>query len=140
MLTEVREFRIGPIDDEEGEFAPLSAMNALRHPGAWQELQAAAVQGSLRGTHRSLLSEVARQAGMELEVPESRYWKEEMWMSKSGWIRSRRGQVPVLEALEELLPGEPYAFVVEPGRIRVLHTQEALEFWSRWAAKENLKE
>lgn len=131
--------RSGPIDDEEGDWAPLNPLNALRQPQLWEKLKKTPITGSFRGSTRSLVSQLARQAGLTVEIPETKYWKEEMWLQKSRWIRSRRGQISILEALEDILPGEPYAFLLQPGRIRVLGTWKAIDFWKKWAKEENLK-
>ncbi len=131
--------RSGPIDDEDAEFCPLNPLNALRQPGIWEKLGKSPIPETCRGTIRELLTRVAGRVGLGLEVPESRYWKEDMWMRKSGVIRSRAGEVSVLQALEELLPGEPFSFILEADRIRVLPTRDAIDIWKAWTVGEKLR-
>lgn len=129
----------GPMFDESPKFVSLDVLNVLRREDVWTLLRNKSFRGRLFVDTKAALEEIARQAGLTLEVEAPEYWKEDMWILKSRRIGRQHSLVSALDALEELAPGEPYAFILEPNRIRVLRTHNATDLWNQWADQEKLK-
>jgi hypothetical protein len=110
-----------------GEELYLSWLNALRCPGEWRRLDALEAPAPLAGTSREILEALARHAGRKLDCPADpsidAWWTRLTWESQN-----------VLDALEEAA-GARYRIVLETDRIRVMSTDDALDFWRAWSEK-----
>lgn len=135
------------IRQEHGDFGSL---NALRRPELWKSLREKRLSRDLEGSVAEVLDEVAKEAGLKLEMPA----EAPDGLKRSARIRARGGRVSLLEALDGLMseercayllpvfrhplapaspPAEDLSFVLEAGAIRVLRRADALAFWTAWS-------
>jgi hypothetical protein len=106
----------------------LSLLNAVRAPELWRKLNRERVTGPLNESRIKTLRELARRAGLELDLPPAMAGEEGMDLPME--LENREG-MSLREALEQAMPGP---FVLEPDRIRVLTRGEAADFWESWLA------
>ncbi|HVR83077.1 MAG TPA: HEAT repeat domain-containing protein, partial [Planctomycetota bacterium] len=121
-------------------------LNALRQPELWKRLKGTAVTPDLRSTRKANLERIAKAAGLSLD------WSPSVQPDLDGWILGRRLRPQgirgwtFLDELQHDLRGRwvgsrspRYEAVLEPDRIRILTSDEALQFWTGWWKSEQEK-
>jgi hypothetical protein len=117
--------------EESHEFASL---NALRRPGAWQQLSGRRVSREAEGSVRSLLEMLARDGGSTLELPSEPDLEMRSALRRRAQLFRRGRSTPITEALRSLTSGWA-VIIVEDHAIRLIPRAEAAAFWKAWAAE-----
>jgi len=117
--------------EESHEFTPL---NALRRPGAWQQLSGRRVSREAEGSVRSLLETLAQDSGSTLDLPSRPDPEMRAALRRRAQLFRRGRSTPITEALRSLTSGWA-VIVVEDHTIRLIPQSEAAAFWKAWAAE-----
>ncbi|HLF94213.1 MAG TPA: HEAT repeat domain-containing protein [Planctomycetota bacterium] len=116
----------------------LIFLNALRRPETWRKLRAGPPVEEVVGTGKDMLDRTARKAGLALE------WSPESLGGPRRWIVGSRSpgdpedRSTMLQVLVNYTHSN-YESVLEPDRISVLSSREALAFWTKWWGEGNGK-
>lgn len=113
----------------------LHALNALRSPELWKKLGARRVETAAAGTRREMVDRLIREAGMVPEWAGARPGEDPAWMAER--VRRPPG-AGFLRQLSRFLYYH-YCFVLEGDRVRILHGDDAREFWEVWWEAERKK-
>jgi HEAT repeat protein len=110
----------------------LNALNRLRSPKIWAALNARKLAVAYEGTSFQPVKEVADFLNVTLQIPRGESVCERYWSGIPNRTGKRGGCTSSLDAVDELLRYSPYDFILEPGSIRIVRGDEALEFWTSW--------
>jgi hypothetical protein len=116
---------------------PMTSLNAIRAPEAWDRLVKGRLAEDWEGTRPQLLERVAREAGLRPELPPVKSLGEDLWTAQWVRIRSRGGSATLLEALDRVMDFRPFDVIVEADRLRILPREEARQTWKTWWEKES---
>jgi len=117
--------------EKSHEFAPL---NALRRPGAWQQLSGRRVSREAEGSVRKLLEILAEDGSSTLVLPSEQDLEMRAALHRRAQLFRRGRSTPITEALRALTSGWA-VIVVEDRSIRLIPRSEAAAFWKAWAAE-----
>ncbi|MBI3858309.1 MAG: HEAT repeat domain-containing protein [Planctomycetes bacterium] len=109
----------------------MKSLNALRQAKVWEGLLKTPLKAPAAGMPKEILTALARQAGLELDLPERLSREEDWWTLDYRRIHGSPDRKSLLAALEEALP-LGYVFILEPDRIRLVPRDPALQFWNDW--------
>jgi HEAT repeat protein len=109
-----------------------ASLNAIRRRNAWGKLSSLTVKGKLEGKREDVLREVAKQAGMDLDLAEAGSTEERKWLS--GKTRLDSLTYTLWDYLEWQSMDAPCDLLLEETQIRFLPRAKALEFWKAWHA------
>ena len=118
----------------------LFPLNALRHPKLWNRLRSVRVDLKQDVPVRKVLVQVAKQAGVELTFGPLPY-ADDKEHPEYELVREDAGPTTALDAIEIFVPwiwGESQGLygiasvIFEPGRIRVVESGKARDFWLEW--------
>jgi hypothetical protein len=107
-------------------FLPLTA---VADPALWKRLSEQTLQRDLRGTPEEVLTQLSKEAGLTLEMPDG---FSENRMTRRRRIVALHAPMTLLQALEEASPPPPYDVILKEGTLRVLNHGVALEAWGQW--------
>ena len=123
----------------------LLVLNALRAPGTWRRWTARKLGRDHPGTALEGIQRLARSAESDLSLPSER----------AEWIGDRRSGellqsgMTLVEGLRATLglslfmaeeSRDSYEAILDPDRVRIVPTREALAFWRAWWAEEQKKQ
>jgi hypothetical protein len=107
----------------------LWCLNRFSQPEIWQQMEKTVVGQTLEGPRMDILERLAKEGGLETVLPKEL----SDWFCDAGSLRYLEGR-SVMMALGKMFSDGLYTFVLEPGRIRILHYDDAVKFWKTWWA------
>jgi HEAT repeat protein len=119
----------------QGYGFPYLELNAVRSPKIWKRLGERALKQPVYGTAKELVTMIANEAGLSVEVPPAGSPVLATWENYHLRLQEWGRPLSLLEALERLQHSR-WAFVLEGDRIHVMSPVDARKFWIDWWAKE----
>jgi HEAT repeat protein len=119
----------------------LFSLNALRRRESWKRLEGLRFKVDPQFPPRRLavLERLQSEKGLSVEGNLSRFLEDDKVDSVSQWIRVRIGEVTPLDTLRAIgrnsiqFEGElNFEVILEPDRIQMIPTDEAVKFWKEW--------
>ncbi len=113
---------------------PLTALNALREPAAWERLRSAPLGSAVSGRASRVLRQLCDASGLELELSDG---DSDLDESDDPWMERRlriapRPKSTLLGAIEGVGGRGAYGFILEARTLRVVPHSESIRFWSEW--------
>jgi len=113
----------------------LLCLSALRSPVAWRKAGSIELaRGKLGGGLEQIAKQFAQALGVSLAVDspltaaDDSRWREETQLTHGG------GKKCVLDLLQDAVQGTDYDFILEDGKLRLLHRNDAFTEWKAWWA------
>lgn len=120
------------IKDHHDKGWRMDSLNALRRNGAWKKLKDRRMVEDLAGNRLEVLEQLCQKAGLRIELETPTRRDEESWTLKRVRLSSKKGRRSLLDALNLIVSGKPYDYVLEKGHVRIVPRRQATEFWNAW--------
>jgi HEAT repeat protein len=109
----------------------LFSLNALRAPALWTRMRNTLFPRTTCRRRRELWQEMARVLGVGLELPAAAEFASPALLSRRD-VREHENCSSLLDFFENDLAYSSFEVILEPDRIRVLPSREAIAVWQTW--------
>lgn len=120
---------------QHGDPGGLLSLNALRSRGLWARMAETRFPKTACLSKKGLWQEIARAAGVGLELPPEAYSRPSADSCERSDVRVYEDLFSLLDVARELQARTSYQMILEEDRIRMVRLKEAVQFWKQWAGR-----
>jgi HEAT repeat protein len=114
---------------------PLYLLNGVRQPDLYSRLSELRFKGPILGSVQQVLDALLKPAGIALDDAAVRGEAWNKFLESPQGFDAHPGCDSVMYALQQLL-SDPYDFVLEADRLRIISRDQAPAFWKSWWAEQ----